>query len=92
MILDFKENLQIPDQEVEHHYDAQMALARLGKGLYWLYGEVLKIEQEIRNEAQKDDIQLAVVGGFLDKKPLGILSYAFQWYAVSACNYAQLVG
>ena len=33
-----------------------------------------------------------IVGPTLDKQPIGLLSCAFQWYAVSACNYAQLVG
>ena len=31
-------------------------------------------------------------GEILDGLPTGLLSCAFQWYAVSACNYAQLVG
>ena len=92
MILDFIYKLELPDNETENHYDARMALARLGEGLFWIHQEVTKIELELRKEAAKDDIQLAIAGGILENKPFGLLSCAFQWYAVSACNYAQLIG
>ena len=92
MILDFIDKLELPENEVEDHYDARMALARLGEGLFWIHSEVAKIEIGLRKEASKDNIQIAIAGGMLEDKPFGLLSCAFQWYAVSACNYAQLVG
>src|SRR5258708_29932108 len=69
-----------------------MALARLGEGLFWIHREVAKIELRVRREAAKDNILIALSGGVLENKPVGLLSSAFQWYAVGACNYAQLVG
>ncbi len=92
MILDFIDKLELPDTEVENHYDARMALARLGEGLFWIHQEVTKIEIELRKEAAKDNTQVAIAGGMLENQPFGLLSCAFQWYAVSACNYAQLIG
>jgi hypothetical protein len=92
LILDYIENLELTDTKVDQHFDSLMALARLGEGLFWLYQEVSKIEFQIHNEAIKDNTQIAVVGGILDKKPMGLLSCAYQWYAISACNYAHLVG
>ena len=92
MILDFIDKLELPDSEIEKHFDARMALARLGEGLFWIHQEVAKIEMDLRNKASKENIQLALAGGILENKPFGLLSCAFQWYAVSACNYAQLVG
>ena len=92
MILDFIDKLELPENEVENHYDARMALARLGEGLFWIHSEVAKIEIGLRKEASKDNIQIAIAGGMLEDKPFGLLSCAFQWYAVSACNYAKLVG
>jgi hypothetical protein len=92
MILDYIDNLSLSETEEENHYDALMALARLGEGLFWINKQIAQYENEIRKEAEKDDIQLAMVGGVLENKPLGIMSCAFQWYAISACNYAQLIG
>jgi hypothetical protein len=90
--LDFIDLLELPTNDEENHFDALMAIARLGEGLFWIYEEVAKIEIRLRNEAIKDNTQIAIIGGILDNIPLGTLSCAFQWYAVSACNYAQLVG
>jgi len=92
LILDFIDKLELPDDDEGNHFDARMALARLGEGLFWIHQEVLKIEMDLQRKAAKDDIQLAIAGGILEDKPFGLLSCAFQWYAVSACNYAQLVG
>ena len=69
-----------------------MALNRMATGLWWLYQMVLDWEKILSREAQKDDVQLAIAGGILENKPMEVLSCAFQWYAVSACSYARLVG
>lgn len=92
MILDFIDKLEVPDEELNKHYDAQMALARLGEGLFWIHRQVGTLELQARKMATKDDVQIAIGGGVLEKVPLGLLSCAFQWYAISMCNYAQLVG
>jgi hypothetical protein len=92
MILDYIENFELLDNEADNHFDALMALARLGEGLFWIHQEVAQIELDIRRESLKDNVEFAIAGGILEKKPFGLLSCAFQWYAVSACNYAQLVG
>ena len=60
--------------------------------MFWIHREVAQIELDLRGKSAKDSIELAIVGGILDNQPFGLLSCAFQWYAVSACNYAQLVG
>jgi hypothetical protein len=92
LVLDHLDNLQLPEETADRHFDATMALARLGEGLFWLHGTVGELERRARADAVPEDVKLAVVGGILDSQPLGLLSCAFQWYAVSACNYAQLVG
>lgn len=92
MVLDHLDNLELTDDEVGKHYDAVMALARLGEGLSWIYQQVSATENQVRREAAKDNVQIDIVGGVLESIPTGLLSCAFQWYAVSACNYAQLVG
>jgi len=92
MILDYVDNLELPDNELEKHNYAKNALARLSEGLDWINQELTKYEVVARQEARKENIQLAVSGGILENRPLGIISCAFQWYAVSMFNYAQLVG
>lgn len=92
MILDHVDGLELPDNAADDHFDARMALARLAEGLSWVHQEVSRVEIQMRREAAKEDIRLAVAGGILDGKPLGVLSCAFMWYAISACNYSQLVG
>jgi hypothetical protein len=92
LILDYTDNLELSKDLENEYYEVRMALARLGEGLFWLHREVGKIELQTRKEASKDDVQLAIAGGILDNKPIGLLSCMFQWYAISACNYAQLVG
>jgi len=92
MILDHAEDIKLSEEQVAQHYDSIQALARLGEGLFWIAQEVGKLEQRARLEAAQDDTQIAIVGGLLDDKPMGLLACAFQWYAISACNYAQLVG
>ena len=91
-VLDHIEGLQIQESEADHHFDELMALSRLGEGLWWLYREVIDWERKLRREAAPEDVRIAISGGILADKPMGILSCAFQWYAVSACNYAQLAG
>ena len=92
MLLDAKENLLISDDETDAHYEELMALNRMGAGLWWLYRFVEGWEVKIQREAETDDIQLALAGGILENKPVELLSCAFQWYAISACSYSQLVG
>jgi hypothetical protein len=92
MILDHVDKLILPDDEIDNHYESRMALNRLGEGLFWLYEEIAKIEQQMQIEAAIENITLENTGGILEDKPMGLLSCSFQWYAIAACNYAQLVG
>ena len=92
MTLDHIDNLRIAQLESDERFEELMALHRIGAGLWWLYGMVLDHERILLAESQVDDVQLAVVGGILENQPMEVLSCAFQWYAVSVCSYARLVG
>jgi len=92
LILDHIEGLKLTDDEVDQHFNARMALARLGEGLFSLYRQIGALEVRTRAEATRKNVTLVITGGILEDKPIGLLSCAFQWYAVSACNYAQLIG
>jgi hypothetical protein len=92
LILDHIDSLRLSEADAARHFDSTMALARLGDGLFWLHRTVAELERRAQTDAAPEDVRLAVAGGILDRLPLGLLSCIFQWYAVSACNYAQLVG
>lgn len=92
VILDHIDRIVLSTEEVERHFESRMALARLGEGLSWLYQAVGQLERQAQAAARPQDVRIALAGGLLSGQPLGFLSCAFQWYAVSACNYAQLVG
>ena len=92
MIIDHIEKYEYLDDGSTLRYEARMALARLTAGMFGLHKETMKIELQARKKANKDDIVYAISGSILDNFPMAYLSCVFQWYAVSACNYAQLVG
>ena len=94
MILDHIDKLQISDEDSNGY--AIATLGRLSQSLFWLFDEVNKTEQSIRKNASRENVSLGIINGVLKNVPTNIpvewMSSAFQWYAVSACNYAQLVG
>ena len=92
MILDYKENLILSDEATKQNEYAAEALARLADGLFWINEDVRRIEKYTTTKARKKNVQIASAGGILENTPLGRISCQFQWYAVSAYNYAQLVG
>jgi hypothetical protein len=92
IILDHKENLTLPDDKVKEHIYAQSARDRLAEGLFWIYREVERIEHYTKQRAEKNNILISLGGEDIGNPPLGRLSCAFQWYAVSIFNYVQLTG
>lgn len=92
MILDHLDKIELSDSQAEEHFDALMALARLGEGLHSLFQTITTLERKAQSDAVLEKVEIAVTGGVLESQPIGLISCAFQWYAVSACNYAQLIG
>lgn len=92
MILDYIDRLEIEVDDDDYLFDAQMTLARLSQGLFWLNSSVTKAEINVRRGAAKDNTLIAVVDGPIKNVPTDWLSCAFQWYAVSVYNYVRLVG
>ncbi len=92
MVLDHIDNLSAQDD----NDFALTTLARLSQGIFWLYDSVDEAETLVRKRAAKENINIGVIDGVLKDVPTDIpiewLSCAFQWYAVSAYNYARLVG
>ena len=93
MILDHIEGLELSEEGLStQDQSALEALARLRVGLTWLYEEVNTLETEARKRAASENVVFALVGSVMEGMPMAVVACTFQWYAVSACNYIQLVG
>jgi hypothetical protein len=92
MILDYIEKLELADDSDEQSFYSRNALAQLANGLFYLNSEVSRIERGYLGKTNQDEDEIQFVGKLIEKLPIGRLCSMFQWYAVSACNYARLVG
>ncbi|MCP4139200.1 MAG: hypothetical protein GY755_02725 [Chloroflexi bacterium] len=92
MILDYIENYEYVDDGSTQYYEAKMALARLADGMILLHREVMKLQQKVHRKALKENTTTDFTEQLFGNYPKGYLSCIFQWYAVSACSYGQLVG
>ena len=91
-VLDQLENWKMTPEETDENHEALMALARLAEGLQWLYEQTVAAEVRAARRFKRDGVVMAILTDVDAPAPLGAVACWFQWYAVSACNYAQLVG
>lgn len=91
MKVDFIENFNVNLDKEDNDFDIEMTLGRLCNGLFWLYNEVGKVEQTVRNLAHRENVIQCISGGVLSRIPTGWLSCAHQWYAITLVNYVNLV-
>ena len=93
MLLDYLENLYLPDDQAERHWNEIHSLGYLAEGLHFLNAQIKKIEESISARLDPGKI-VSVIGNHpvLSGTPQGLVACAFHWYAVSVCNYARLVG
>ncbi len=91
--LDHIEGLTLSDDAVKRHTNELNSLRYLAQGLNFLALQVGGIEMEVQQRIPRDKI---VVGygnvPWLKGVPMGLVACSFHWYAMSACNYARLVG
>ena len=92
LILNHKDGLEIDDASLEKYFNAIESLRRMGEGLFWLYDHVKQVEGHARIEAEEDRVLVSLFPKAGRTVSMGRVSLLFQWYAVSACNLAQLVG
>lgn len=92
MIIDYIENLEFPDNPDEQFYYYRNALAQLANGMFYLNSEVSRLERGYLGKSDQAEEDIQIVGKLIEKLPIGRLCSMFQWYAVSACNYARFVG
>jgi len=62
LILDHIEKHELSAIEADRHFDALMALARLGEGLFWLDRTIRDLERRATINAAPEDVKLSAVG------------------------------
>jgi hypothetical protein len=93
MIIDHVDQIELAEEVVQAHKNELNSLRYLAQGLHLLYAQVKRIEDKVL-ERLDPDLEVFMYGNAPELKqvPLGIVACSFHWYAVSACNYARMVG
>ena len=92
-VIDHVEQLSLSDDERRLRANELNALLYLAQGLAFLADQVKRIEDRYREQLdpKRVEFHFGNVPGF-EWVPRGLLVCSFHWYAVSACNYARMVG
>jgi hypothetical protein len=90
--IDYVEPVELSKELVSKYANEINSLRYLAQGLEFLFLQVKETEDKIL--AQSDKLTVFFVGKPPDLHWIndGFIACAFHWYAVSACNYARLVG
>ena len=94
MIIDHVDRLELSENDVEKYYNQLQLLHTLATGLDYLYRQVSKLEDKV-NERLDTKNRLVVSYGNNPKLrdiPFSLISCAFRWYSVTACDYVRIVG
>lgn len=93
MILDHVDMLELPDSMVGRCGNELCTLWNLAVGLDYLYRQVDKVERAMIDQVQ-GKLKIMTAGNIpgVPNEMLALVTCAFHWYGVSACNYAWLVG
>lgn len=97
VVLDYIDHLELSAADASLHFNELKSLGYLVEGMSFLAGQVAKLEARIKEQELKEIGPDRVAFSYgnhagLEWIPQGLVASAFHWYAVSACNYARLVG
>lgn len=95
-VLDHIDNIKVPGRVFAEPANEYWALTCLHQGLAFLYRQAAQYDRLVTNKLNPDGKgKLWTVIGTppaLDDIPKGLLTCAFHWYAISACQYVRTVG
>lgn len=94
-ILDHIDSITVPGNVFAEPANEYWALAWLHQGMEFLYQQVRRCDEVTRQQVNpKEDMRIMCSGNFpgLPQLPQGLLTCAFHWYAISACQYVRTVG
>jgi hypothetical protein len=93
-VLDHIGNIKVPGEVFTEPVNEYWALLWLWDGMEWLYRQASKIDQMVKQRVNPDGKKHVVCfGGLPDfgQFPRTLLTSAFHWYAISACQYVRTV-
>ena len=99
MIIDHHDDLGLSDEEVERYHNQLVSLECLATGLDFLGRQVQTIEAIVIDELKRTGLwgenkrlgfSINIPG--LNRATRDLVTCAFHWYSVTACNYVRLVG
>jgi hypothetical protein len=94
-ILDHIDNIVIPGNVFAEPVNEYWALLWLRQGMEYLYHQVRQCDEAARQQVNPNgNVRFAGSGNFpaFQQIPQGLLTCAFHWYAISACQYVGTVG
>jgi hypothetical protein len=93
MIIDHIDHLELRREDEANYGNELHSLEYLKEGLQFLYRNVRRIEEKIVSAAG-EELECMFFGNVpgLERGQQALVHCSFHWYAVSACNYVQLVG
>jgi hypothetical protein len=94
-VLDHIDNIVVPGNVFAEPANEYWALAWLHQGMEVLYQQVRHCDETVRQQVNPHgNVRIVCSGNFpgLPPVPQGLLTCAFHWYAISACQYVRTVG
>lgn len=94
-ILDHIDKITVPGNVFEEPANEYWALICLRHGMEFLYHQALRCDQTVKQQLNPDgNVHVFRSGNFPEfaRVPRTLLTCAFHWYAISACQYARTVG
>ncbi len=94
-VLDHIENISVPGDPFREPANEYWALICLRDGMELLYRQATRCDEAVKQRVNPSDAAHFVGGGNLPdfhQVPQSLLTCAFHWYAISACQYVRTVG
>jgi len=94
-VLDYVEGIKVPGDVFTKPVNEYWALVFLKDGMKFLYRQVAMCDELARKQDNPEGkLKIISFGNLpeLSRVPKGLLTCAFHWYAIAACQYVRTVG
>ena len=93
-VLDHIDKIAVPGNMFEQPANEYWALVCLRQGMEFLYRQAQQCDRVLNQHNSDGNLEVWRMGNLPEMRavPTGLLTCAFHWYAISACQYARTVG